>query len=819
MEMKRIYKSMLVLAAALLLAPMAKAQDNYLLKDGFGYNKYLKSTTPDPTTGEYTLRIETFATGKVELEEKAVPSDIVLVLDASGSMIYNAIMEKTNPIVDKLIREEGTTANGGLVQYTYNNANNTTNGPNNYTQNLSAFSNDYYLRFVKYNGGYYLVQRSNSGGNIVLFFKVGSTTYYLRGKETDADGGIKTVRPTDIPTANTNTIQWQGHLYRYPSRMEVLRESVYSFVDLIAQNNAEIASGLEPGTVGNQIAVVSYTGNYTADQMTSITETQTNEQKPQVRKIFTTVDNSANVTAIKNSVSSLRCAGNTPHDAGLKLARLLLENLESSLPCIDPVTYEQKRLKTVVFFTDGLPDVSNTSRCLVAHRATEQAYHIKATKTSSASINYPAVTKPLHAKIFSVGFNATADTKKLLQYISSNYKDGMETKTTEDLPKATYVGNLIEGEGKAIYYMDADGANLKKVFEDIAAYSGGGSTAGSSSLIAIDLVAENFKLPENADATRVKVFTAQCIGTDGTFTDDAGTHDRLAFAADVEAPNRPDVPVLWVSTPKVNEQGDPVLDDQDRPVYIWTKKENVNVDGNDDNEQITIEFDKTHNIVKVGGFSYGDFWCGHDADPEHVNSEQYDPADYPSTYIPGYRGFKLIFEFPIVVNDDALGGPAVDTNLGNSGLYQIIGDTQQPLVLYPQPKLPIPVRLIIQKTGLKPGESANFTVQRKLRNSTDEYEDYTTFILTGVQASDPTPEVRIINLSPDYYYKVKEDNWSWAYQQVSTEYTTEDTTLKNPIVFENTPIPTPPPHAEAKATNKMTTWEGETSTAEFDHSK
>ena len=63
-----------------------------------------------------------------------------------------------------------------------------------------------------------------------------------------------------------------------------------------------------------------------------------------------------------------------------------------------------------------------------------------------------------------------------------------------------------------------------------------------------------------------------------------------------------------------------------------------------------------------------------------------------------------------------------------------------------------------------------------------------------------------MNLDPAYYYKVKESNWSWTYENVSSDYYTTDPddnpAPKNPIVFKNKPIPTPK-HAEAKSTNFM----------------
>jgi hypothetical protein len=125
-------------------------------------------------------------------------------------------------------------------------------------------------------------------------------------------------------------------------------------------------------------------------------------------------------------------------------------------------------------------------------------------------------------------------------------------------------------------------------------------------------------------------------------------------------------------------------------------------------------------------------------------------------------------------------------------------------VEYPKPALTVPVRLIVQKTGLTKGESANFTVQRKSRtDDTDVYTDFMTFVLSG----ETSTEIRIPNLDPAYYYKVKEGNWSWTYENVSKEYYTTDPEDNpapgNPIVFKNKPIPDTPKHAEAKSTNIM----------------
>ena len=100
-EMKNIYSILMTLAAAFLLAPATYAQsdpdpekyEKYPAKH-VGLNKYLKNTTPNED-GEYILRLETFTTGAVT--KHAVPTDFVLVIDNSGSMLEDCLYGKTRP--------------------------------------------------------------------------------------------------------------------------------------------------------------------------------------------------------------------------------------------------------------------------------------------------------------------------------------------------------------------------------------------------------------------------------------------------------------------------------------------------------------------------------------------------------------------------------------------------------------------------------------------------------------------------------------------------------------------------------------------------
>ena len=104
--MKKIYKSLMVLAAAFILPTALSAQTTnhekyeYDADKGIGYNKYLVSDTPNEN-GEYTLRVENFITG--EVKQTAVPTDFLLVLDVSGSMQFD--YRPRNTIVPTYIRK------------------------------------------------------------------------------------------------------------------------------------------------------------------------------------------------------------------------------------------------------------------------------------------------------------------------------------------------------------------------------------------------------------------------------------------------------------------------------------------------------------------------------------------------------------------------------------------------------------------------------------------------------------------------------------------------------------------------------------------
>ena len=853
----------MTLAAALLLAPAAFAQtdvpiqyqhEKYLKNEAgtIGYNKYLVSTQPN-NEGEYTLRIENFVTGTIK--SHAVPTDFVLVLDCSGSMQfdYRLGLDKRLAGVDctgtdgetKTIPNYISVADNNRVKfltldnhfegydrYTYvglcRSGDYNANGSAYVSTNTQWFRDEngqdagtcsryYYYEdnTTPSNTGYYLIYRKiiSNARNLCIRLQDGTEKYLYQTTVHDT--------PNTVCTANTRVI-YLGDTWRMETRREALIDALGVFTRQIQEQNANDGQWRE-GETRHRIAIVSFGSEYQTNNSTGHSTTwndaylveRTNKSSyTKLVKNFTVVS-SANVSATQNSFvdavnNRMQFGGYTDIDYGVHMAMRLLAT-EQVKPGMAPLTPQgaANRNKVVVVVTDGSPNnnFNDPASTVTMNNALADGITIKKTGFVSGT------TQHINGKIFAIDLWCASYSPLFLGRLSSNYPDGnhVGTDTASNTDEAAYTGTLIpqyddihdpqHEHDLRFYYQDASKADLSEIFKLIADASSG----ETKQMVAVDVMSDDFVIPfTTEEVNRVKIYTAECIGKktiDG--------EEFLAFAREIEAPNRGALAHLWV--PEVGE------DDEVEWKDLGASGP-YDLDGTDDAPKISFKVDLDGKRIILRGFNYTELYCGFDPDENHTtgeagNTRQMAADDPNASYaLPGYRGFKMIFEFPIVLDPDALGGVNVPTNdIDASGLF--ISDssgmpTSDAQVNYPTPNLPVPVRLIIQKSGLNKGESANFTVQRRTRVPGSEWEDYTTFVLTGEENN--TPEIRIINLDPAYFYKVKEENWSWAYTNVHPEYTTEPDaqgkTISNPIVFENVPIPTPQ-HAEAKATNKMRSWE------------
>lgn len=160
-------------------AKNVQAQKTTKYDKGLGYSKNI--STPDDK-GIYTITLEAFTTGKVEVEKKSIPADIVLVLDVSGSMAYdmgrdggnsnqrlNALKNAVNSFIDIINENDLKDPDGkdreqrlgnriAIVTYSTN-ANNATNGliplGNSLTDNSGVTSLKTIVNGLTANGGTY----------------------------------------------------------------------------------------------------------------------------------------------------------------------------------------------------------------------------------------------------------------------------------------------------------------------------------------------------------------------------------------------------------------------------------------------------------------------------------------------------------------------------------------------------------------------------------------------------------------------------------------------------------------------------------------
>ena len=427
-----------------------------------------KWQSDDPTGRTGNILVEAFVTGHSVAQH--VPTDIVLVLDVSGSMNDN-------------------------IGYTY-----TARASQGYSYNGYGNNTYYYLHT---DGYYYPVQRERPYEDwqrrYRLYFTVGNTRYYLSGT------GVTTTAPTNVTSA-TATI-WTGVLYTRANqnKLDALKDAVEQFVDIIAADANEY-------DVDHRISIIKYAGdNYGNGGAASLAEGNdmySNNRYNVTQVLINRRDPRTQADYIKTQVNALRYGGATAADYGMNKARYLL----ASIP--EPAEGELERSKVVVMFTDGEPNHQSGFVESVANDVINYAYNLKHSWTNGGN------TYEFNATVFTVGVfgpNIDPQTHTYMNYTSSNYPDAQ---------------NMGDGgtQASSDYYFTAETAEgLSDIFESIAGASGAMSLP--SSTIVQDMVSPNFQLPEGATGT-VIAYAPLC--TDYNETTGVYTFEDLNDAGELE---------------------------------------------------------------------------------------------------------------------------------------------------------------------------------------------------------------------------------------------------------------------------------------------
>ena len=511
----------------------------YLEEDGICFRKTAKQN-PDGKT--YTIDLESFVKGKISYTESADPSDIVLVLDVSGSM------------------------NQSINTYSYNVATNI---------NQSQFIGDYlYYRdsyygsryfhdnratdyFYKIGEGddaaYYQVYVGMAGaGNYLqnyhffLYFNQDGTRRYI-----NLSGAIVDVEPSEVIGTDyeTNLLSSSVQLYdrtieSSKTRLEALKEATIGFIREVAKNAKYDKKGNERKPhLDHRIAIVKFSMNYYNNDQNAYQEDGDGNHlysdmnyTEVMRGLKSVESDSTSLIKAVNDLTVIGSYGQTYSDYGMKLANNIINNIDKA----------RTSNKTVVFFTDGSPKRGDggSFTTSVANAALLSSNSIK-------SITYGTGDNATHPTVFSVGVFSESpkpgdDIYTFMDRISSDY------------PGATSMTNTCTKESSD-FYKDASGgaADLKEIFKAIAGSAASqGSTIGSSSAVTVDVVTNSFSVPvgyEEHPENAITVLVAPCEGTT-KIEYDGKVNDYLVFG---EA-KTPEEYGLDPITPEISEEDNKV---------------------------------------------------------------------------------------------------------------------------------------------------------------------------------------------------------------------------------------------------------------------
>lgn len=646
MKKKRILS--LLLCLSLFCTLIVPASSAYADQPGDSGMQVSKTATPN-SDGTYTITLEAYATGSqvTSTITEDIPTDIILVLDQSGSMAdkmsqfdFRPYSNKTNNdyyylrhngavnpnLYHKL--EDGKYATVSVTKTTtYRELNNLTNkeywknSENLYEKVGDEYKSVTVTRNLTWDGYAYTYTFSDAttvtstGSSTVPSFGIhgplytpnadGDSTAYTY-TYTDKDGVMHTIgtstgkdtRPTDF------TLYEKYKTVGTTTRLQALKSAVGEFVNSVNQKAA--GPDGQPGTaddINHRVAVVGFaskSGNGNNTELLSIRGTNSgsvgvaynNISNQNLKDVLQSVNTADGQYMVNAATSALAAKGATRTDLGMDMAQRILN--------ANPVPNGEKRNRVVIVFTDGSPTSSDGFELDVANDA----------------INKATAIKNSGATVYSIGIFEGADAGSL------------GTKPTGDLgagssriPAASnwFMQNLSSNNGAfhyPSYYLSAnDAESLNSIFQQISQQiqEGGSATTLDASAVVKDVISPYFQLPKGATANDITLKT-YAYGNGGTWTE-----NPAAMGA-----------------------------------------------------QATV---KPNGELEVTGFDFSENWCGTETD-----------ANGNVTY----RGNKLVISFTVQPKEGFLGGNEVPTN-SNAGVYEDSSATE-PKFVFPVPTVDVPIQ-------------------------------------------------------------------------------------------------------------------------------
>lgn len=610
--------------------------------------------------GTYTITLEAFATGEKITSQisQDVPTDIILVLDQSGSMddpmsVYNFEPYTnqsnsdyyklrhnggTNPNLYHKLHEESTgdkyTTVSVTKKVTYRALSDLPNYSIwnesywNYQNNLYekvgeeeykpvTLSYDLWDDMYIYTFADGHTVTSDEDSEIPNFGNRGPLYTPLDDDDfteytytyTDKDG----VKQTIGTSTGKSTKPTKFTLYeRYATtgtttRLQTLKNAVSDFVASVNKKAMGPDGAIGGGDdINHRIAVVGFasqSGNGNNTELLSIHGNNShsvgvayNDIKPQnLKDVLQDMSTDAGQNMVNAAISAQAANGATEIDLGMDMAQRILD--------ANPVLTGENRNRVVVVFTDGSPTRGSGFQKSVAQSAITKA---NAIQTSGATV-------------YSIGIFEGADASSYGTEPSGNLDQG-----DGRIPDAGnwFMQHLSSNDGEVqhpSYYLSAsDADSLDGIFKQISDQieTGGSATTLGAEAVVKDFITPYFRLPAGATEKDITLKTYPCMGKNGN----EYTWGTVASAEGVAA--------------TIGKNGE----------------------------------------VSVTGFDFSKNWCG----TETVNG------------IETYRGSKLEISFKVERKPAFLGGNDVPTN-DLAGVYKTDTDTK-PEFVFPEPKVNVPIR-------------------------------------------------------------------------------------------------------------------------------
>lgn len=661
MKKTRILSLLLCLSLfSTLIVPGTRA---YAESDPDNGMKISKTATAN-SDGSYTITLEAFATGSktTTVQEKDIPTDIILVLDQSGSMAddigqvqYTAYTGNNTQNKNNYgRRHNGGSANlwhklkdGSFVSVsvtlqqtiTYNKItkgrnDNSSSGYTNYWENrnnLYTYVNGEIKKVVytrerdygwqNWNCKYALedgtiLNQNNEGSRHSPTFQ-NTDDGYLYLAVANENQNVYTYTYTDtngttqtIGTSTGANTRFTPAFYQRStttsgggSRLNALKSAANAFANAVAVKAAgedgDITTTAD--NIDHRIAVVGYADtdwDYGYNTGVFIGSTL-NRYENNAAGVYSTALQDMSTT---NGKSNVAASLNALQASGATRTDYGLIMAKGILDA-NPVPTGEMRNRVVIVFTDGSPTDYNGFQKNVANSAISTANAIKAGGTT----------------VYSIGIFSGADASSAGTEPSGNLSNSSSQLTAACNWFMQQVSSNNGTPRYPSYYLSAgDAASLNSIFQQISnnITTGGSSTTLGSETVVKDIVSPYFTLPAGTTASGIRIDTYDCTGKDGN-------------------------------------------------TYTWSS-----TSGGSGGASAKVNGDQ----VSVTGFNFSENWCGTETDAQGNTT---------------VRGKKLVISFEVSPKSGFLGGNDVITN-ANAGIYEN-GSAQTPVMTFEQPKVNVPI--------------------------------------------------------------------------------------------------------------------------------